>query len=59
MHELLTTAEVASRLTVHRSVVTKMVKAGKLTPAHKSPAATGGYLFAADEIDRFISERAA
>ena len=59
MHELLTTAQVAQRLFVHRTVVTKMVKAGKLTPYHKSPSATGGYLFTAAEIDRYLSERAA
>ena len=59
MHELLTTAEVASRLFVHRSIVVKMVKAGTITPTRKLPGNTGAYLFTADEVDRILSERAA
>ena len=47
---LLTTAQVAARLTMTRQGVLKRVEAGTLTPAYQQPA-NGGYLFYAADLD--------
>ncbi len=56
--DLLTTADVAERtgITVHH--VSRLVREGKLTPAHQLPGATGARLFDEAEVDRFLAERA-
>ena len=56
---LLAVVEVAERLNVDRSVVRKLVAAGRLTPAMKLPGATGAYLFTESEVERFVAERRA
>ena len=56
--DLLTTADVAERtgITVHH--VSRLVREGKLTPAHQLPGATGARLFTEAEVARFLAERA-
>lgn len=57
---LLTTREALTRLGYSDpSTISRFVAAGKLTPAKKLPGIRGAYLFAADEIDRFLGTPAA
>ena len=49
--DLLTTEQVAAALGITRQAVFARVAAGKLVPAFKSPAATGGYLFTQEVVD--------
>lgn len=58
-HELVVTAEVAQRLGVDVRTVHRLVSAGRLTPAAKTPGIRGAYLFTPDEVDRVERERIA
>ena len=53
---LLTTAEVAKRVDRDRSVILRLVEAGRLTPAMKLPGKTGAHLFDPVEVDRLAAE---
>lgn len=57
--DLLTTADVAERLGVSVYHVSRLVRDGKLTPAHQLPGATGARLFTEAEVDRFLAARKA
>jgi hypothetical protein len=50
LDDMLTTAQVAARLSMTRQGVIARVDAGTLTPAYRQPA-TGGYLFFAADLD--------
>ncbi|MGQ4544404.1 helix-turn-helix domain-containing protein [Dermabacteraceae bacterium P13088] len=52
---VISTAEVARRLHVAPSTVTKRVERGLLRPARKLPGRTGAYLFDAAEIERLAA----
>lgn len=56
---LISAQEVARRLNVDRSTITRRVQAGSLSPAGKLDGATGAYVFDADEIDRMIQKKRA
>lgn len=47
---MLTTSQVAARLSMTRQGVLARIDAGTLTPCYRQPA-TGGYLFYASDID--------
>lgn len=49
--DLITAREVADRLRVDRSVVTRWVHTGRIVPVHKLPGATGAYLFDPASLD--------
>ena len=56
----LSTREVLNRLGYSDpSTIARLVASGKLHPAHKAPGKRGAYAFTADEIDRYLAERAA
>lgn len=55
--DLMTTAEVAERLGVSVSTVTRMAQSGRLTPAHKSPAKRGAYVFDRATVEAYVAER--
>lgn len=57
--KLLATVEVAERLGVERSVLTRWVQLGKITVAHRLPGKTGAMLFDPVEVDRVAAELAA
>lgn len=57
--DLLTTADVADRLEVSVYHVSRLVRDGKLTPAHQLPGTTGARLFDEAEVDRFLTARKA
>lgn len=60
--EALTTAQVALRLGVTRTMVLKHVKDGRLKHTAKLPGANGAYLFtekAVEKLERDLKERAA
>ena len=61
--ELLTTAQAARELNVHRSTLTRMVQDGKIKSAVRGEGIRGGMFFRASEIrrakSRMQSERAA
>ena len=50
--DLVPSADVCRAVGIHRSTLTRWVKAGKATPAVKFDGLTGAYLFARDEVDR-------
>lgn len=54
--KLLTTGEAVERLNIDRSTLTRWVASGRIEPAHKGPGRTGGYVFAADEVERVRDE---
>ncbi|MGQ4576166.1 helix-turn-helix domain-containing protein [Dermabacteraceae bacterium P7006] len=56
---VISTAEVARRLHVAPSTVTKRVERGLLHPARKLPGRTGAYLFDPAEIDRLAAREEA
>lgn len=47
-----TSLDAAERLGVSRRTVQRLVASGELIPSDKFPGATGGYLFAAAEVER-------
>ena len=49
---LISTAEAAAQLDVHRSTLTRMVEAGKLKPAVRGEGIRGSMFFYRSEIDR-------
>lgn len=49
--DLLTTADAAKILKVHVGTISRMVAAGRLTPALKIPGKTGAYLFHPKDIE--------
>lgn len=49
---LISTAEAASQLNVHRSTLTRMVEAGKLKPAVRGEGIRGSMFFYRSEVDR-------
>lgn len=55
--DLMTTAEVAERLGVSVSTVTRMAQAARLTPAYKSPAKRGAYVFDRAVVEAYVAER--
>lgn len=56
---LLTTSEVASRLSVARTTVINMVNRGDLHPVTRIPATHhGAYLFDPSEVEAFAESRA-
>jgi len=55
-HKLIGTAAAASRLRTDRSNLTRWVKAGKITAAHKGSGRTGEFFFDPEEVDRYASE---
>lgn len=55
MHELLTTSEVAEKLGVDRSWVTRLVSSGRLVPAMRLPGRTGALLFDPADIDAMLA----
>lgn len=61
--DLISTAEAARELNVHRSTLTRMIQAGKLKPAVKGEGLRGGMFFYPSEIrrakERMEAERAA
>ncbi len=50
--KLISTAEAAAELNVHRSTLTRMVEAGKLKPAVKGEGLRGSMFFYRSEIER-------
>lgn len=59
-NDLLGTVEAAEALGCERSTLSRWVKEGRLTPAHKLPGRNGAFLFTRDEIERVrIAEAAA
>jgi excisionase family DNA binding protein len=54
---LLTTAEVADRLGIDRSAVTRAVQLGRLTIADRMEGRTGPMLFDPAEVDRYATTR--
>lgn len=56
---LLATVEVAERLGVERSVLSRWVQLGKIAVAHRLPGKTGAMLFDPAEVDRVAAELAA
>lgn len=56
--DLLTTADVAERTGLTVYTISRLVREGKLTPAHQLPGATGARLFTEAEVARFLAERA-
>ena len=57
--DLLTTADVAERTGLTVYTISRLVREGKLTPAHQLPGTTGARLFDKAEVDRFLSARKA
>ena len=57
MHELLTTSEVADKLGVDRSWVTRLVASGRLVPAMRLPGRTGALLFDPADVDAMLTTR--
>ena len=55
--ELLTTAEVARAVGIHRNIVTADVARGRLTPERKLPGRTGAYLFTRAAVDAYAETR--
>lgn len=55
--ELISTAAAAADLDVHRSTLTRMVKAGKIKPAVKGTGQTGEMFFHPSEIARVRARR--
>ena len=53
--ELVTTAEAAKTLGVHVATISRMVAAGRLTPAIKVPGKTGAYLFHRTDVERLTA----
>ena len=51
---MLTTSQVAARLSMSRQGVIARVDAGTLTPCYRQPA-TGGYLFDAADLDAAVA----
>lgn len=51
------TAEAAKILRVDVRTVHRLVRAGRMTPAAKTPGLRGAYLFTVDEIERVAAER--
>jgi excisionase family DNA binding protein len=58
MHKGMTTGDVADKLGVDRSTVTRLVKSGKLR-ATKYPGRTGPYLFAPADVAKLAAKRGA
>jgi excisionase family DNA binding protein len=50
--DLLATIEVAKRLGLERSTLSRWVKEGRITPAMRLPGATGAFLFHPSEVER-------
>lgn len=57
-NELLNTAQAARELNVHRSTLTRMVKAGKIKPAVKGDGLRGEMFFRIADVRR-VKERLA
>lgn len=57
--KLISTAEAAAELNVHRSTLTRMVEAGKLKPAVKGEGIRGSMFFYRSEIERAKKRAAA
>lgn len=55
VHELLPTAEVATRLGKDVSTVLRMVKAGRISPVIKTPGLRGAYLFDPEDIAALLT----
>jgi hypothetical protein len=51
MEETITTAELAKRLAISPSAISRRVKAGELQPVTKLPGVRGAFLFRATEGD--------
>lgn len=58
-HKLLATVEVAERLGVERSTLSRWVQLGKIKVAQQLPGKTGSMLFAETEVERVAGELAA
>ena len=56
--DLIGSAEACRILHIHAATLTRWVKAGKITPAHKLPTSNGAYLFNRADIQRLADERA-
>lgn len=54
---LITTAEAAAILGVHVGTVSRMVAAGRLTPAIKVPGKTGAFLFAPADVQALAATK--
>lgn len=50
--DLLATVEVARRLGLERSTLSRWVKEGRIVPAMRLPGATGAFLFHPSEVER-------
>ncbi len=50
--KLISTAEAASELNVHRSTLTRMVEAGKIKPAARGEGIRGSMFFYRSEVER-------
>ena len=55
MEELLTTAELAARLGVSPSAISRRVAAGTLKPVRKMPGKRGAFLFDASQIEQAVA----
>ncbi len=56
--KLISTAEAATELNVHRSTLTRMVEAGKIKPAIRGEGLRGSMFFYRSEIDRVKKRQA-
>ena len=54
--DLLSTVQTADLIGIERSTVSKMVREGRLTPAHKLPGPTGAFVFLRSEVMRAKAE---
>ena len=53
--ELVTTADAAKVLGVHVATISRMVAAGRLTPAVKVPGKRGAFLFRPEDVNALLT----
>lgn len=58
MDEYLTTAQVAERVGIHPSTISRWVKEGRIAPLGRLPGHTGAMLWAPGVVDQLLAELA-